>query len=778
MIGASAMLSKTSQLDKDFSDNDEPSLQSADPNERKLARRLRTQSRAEASQKPEAEDHGEAVKESLTEKQIIASEELLEKLIEEGNEVISNVRVANDARELERRIKSSEIRKQFLDSLDKNARLCKDQYDLINDQWMSILRSNDPLVIHEEMEWQRKKGEMVLAQKDAIIEDLKLELERIDREYFDDQAKQKDDIRLLIERIENQMSSMENYYTQELDLIKKMMKVDSDTLVESFRSKWDALYKQQEEEDDIGNERREKIMKEYEDQLEQVMRRHEEEYRAQKIGLEKECQAMEQQLEKTKAHCQLNTEKLTYNYTILKNREEENAIIKTQQKRKINRLQALLGDLRKNYADLQEKSKAETEKLSSDILKTHNKIVDMEDKLAQFSQVNEKKYFDVWDMNMETANNLVKKILEADESIHESILGILWDPPQNDLPRKEDLPSYRAAINYIQKKKQEDMDRYNICPYDKANKSPLEEKLEREVIHNILKKITKTSRFLVEDKLKKLISDFSDEEKTIISLDSIFDALSIASPQEMNVLVDVFMPYTFCSICIAAGNASSENLTKCSTPSDTCAKTCEGCKDEKIQKLIDSIKEEVEVNRQNMKISEGRSSSLDRSRSEVLGMEEYESKSESLSSRRSVTRKYTCDRGHVLDVHAAHVTKALKEVVKKLSIAEQKETLSLEERVKEKKYTISRNVSPEDVNYFWSCYQDIFGPHKEKLWDAILVGLNKYYEVLRERHKLCNEIDSLEKHNSELQRLLESHTKSIDDGLSALQIKSAKYSKC
>lgn len=47
------MLSKSaSHLDvKDFSDNDEPSVLSSDPYERKLARRLRIQRRAEALQK-------------------------------------------------------------------------------------------------------------------------------------------------------------------------------------------------------------------------------------------------------------------------------------------------------------------------------------------------------------------------------------------------------------------------------------------------------------------------------------------------------------------------------------------------------------------------------------------------------------------------------------------------------------------------------------------------------------------------------------------------------
>lgn len=42
---------KSSLVDKDFGDNAEPSVLSEDPNERKLARRLRMQRRIEALQK-------------------------------------------------------------------------------------------------------------------------------------------------------------------------------------------------------------------------------------------------------------------------------------------------------------------------------------------------------------------------------------------------------------------------------------------------------------------------------------------------------------------------------------------------------------------------------------------------------------------------------------------------------------------------------------------------------------------------------------------------------
>lgn len=130
---------------------------------------------------------------------------------------------------------------------------------------------------------------------------------------------------------------MENVYDREVDLIKSTLRTERNDLINSFKKRWDALYKQQEDEDAEGNEKRSKIMKDYEEEMEKVMTDHDEEFRAQKIQYENECQLLEQQVEKTKAMCLMNAEKLSYNLTVLKSREEESTVIKNQQKRKINK---------------------------------------------------------------------------------------------------------------------------------------------------------------------------------------------------------------------------------------------------------------------------------------------------------------------------------------------------------------------------------------------------------------------------------------------------------
>jgi hypothetical protein len=59
----------------------------------------------------------------------------------------------------------------------------------------------------------------LIAQKDKLIKELREELKLADDMFIKDQGKQKEDLWLLAERIENQLKVMRNVYKNELQLI-------------------------------------------------------------------------------------------------------------------------------------------------------------------------------------------------------------------------------------------------------------------------------------------------------------------------------------------------------------------------------------------------------------------------------------------------------------------------------------------------------------------------------------------------------------------------------
>lgn len=131
---------------------------------------------------------------------------------------------------------------------------------------------------------------------------------------------------------------MTKAYRRELLLINDVMESERKMLLENFSEKWEALYKKLRENSLAGLDRRKEIMLEYEEEIKKVMIEHQEEFRAQKISFELEIQKLQQEVQSTKALCFMNIEKLDYSYAVLKRREDENAIVKNQQKRRINKL--------------------------------------------------------------------------------------------------------------------------------------------------------------------------------------------------------------------------------------------------------------------------------------------------------------------------------------------------------------------------------------------------------------------------------------------------------
>ena len=131
---------------------------------------------------------------------------------------------------------------------------------------------------------------------------------------------------------------MTKAYRRELSLINDAIDSEYKMLLENLSEKWEALYKKLQEDSLAGLGKRKEIMQEYEEEMKKVMIEHQEEFRAQKISFELEIQKLEQEVENTKALCFMNVERLDYNYAVLKRREDENVIVKNQQKRKINKL--------------------------------------------------------------------------------------------------------------------------------------------------------------------------------------------------------------------------------------------------------------------------------------------------------------------------------------------------------------------------------------------------------------------------------------------------------
>lgn len=104
-----------------------------------------------------------------------------------------------------------EKREELLKVIEEEGQRCMEKYCEITEKWPDILVLKHPLDIHDELEKQNAKCLEVLRKKDALIAELKQELEDADLQYVEDVKKQNEDIDLLIERMENQVGLFFRY---------------------------------------------------------------------------------------------------------------------------------------------------------------------------------------------------------------------------------------------------------------------------------------------------------------------------------------------------------------------------------------------------------------------------------------------------------------------------------------------------------------------------------------------------------------------------------------
>lgn len=88
-------------------------------------------------------------------KQIETSEKEISSYTEEGSQLVTNVIIANDNRENNRRCTDKRERNSRLKAVELESQIATEKFTKISNQWPIILKKNDALEIHEQSELQK-----------------------------------------------------------------------------------------------------------------------------------------------------------------------------------------------------------------------------------------------------------------------------------------------------------------------------------------------------------------------------------------------------------------------------------------------------------------------------------------------------------------------------------------------------------------------------------------------------------------------------------------------
>ncbi|XP_010381332.1 dynein regulatory complex protein 1 [Rhinopithecus roxellana] len=697
-----------------------PSVHSDNPQERIQARRLRIAARLEARRREALGEYLDGKKESEEDqsksyKQKEESRLKLAKLLLCGTELVTNIQVAIDTREIHRRVEEEEIKRQRIEKLENEVKTSQDKFDEITSKWEEGKQKRIPQELWEMLNTQQLHCAGLLEDKNKLISELQQELKTKDDQYVKDLKKQSDDICLLLERMEQQVKSVMKAFREELYHIEKAFEVERQELLASNKKKWErALQAHNAKELEYLTNRMKKV-EDYEKQLNRQRIRDCEEYNTIKIKLEQDVQILEQQLQQRKAIYQLNQEKLEYNLQVLKKRDEESTVIKSQQKRKINRLRDTLNNLRSKYAKQIKQFQEENQSLTLDYQSLVLQFKELQKAMRHFALIDDKKFREIWLMNEEEAKDLIARAFDVDRIIHTHHLGLPWTAPDfwflknvgpiSQQPQKSATQIVEEMLMHTEEEEAEE------AASEPESYLDLPKQISEKTTKRILMLLCDESGFLVESKLLSLLLPLEQNECYLLRLDAIFSALGIESEDDLYKLVNFFLKYR------AHRLSSSLQIKSCSQASM-----------EKASMEETSTGSELELAEQ----------------TEMEGEKE-----ESLVEGEKEEEEETPPSPWV--IHPNDVVKILEAFVMGLK----------KPRDSRAPPRVQKNVrnNSKDSEY-WQALTTVIPSSKQNLWDALYTALEKYHIVLTQRAKLLQENSSLEQQNTELQVLLQQYLNS------------------
>lgn len=370
----------------------------------------------------------------------------LSDLLNDGHELINNVKVANERREVQRRGNEENQRQRLLADLQIESTEATSKLNAIHSLWSQLDEVKDPKTLFDGLQFQEKRIRQLMQQKDKMIAELQEALNVASERYDSDQMKQEADIQCLIERIDEQIEVMKSTYGEHLELLHESIDGERVTFKQYHSGKWQELHDERIECEEQRLQDAHSAQQTYDGALVALQRQHEELNRETRIKLDRDNDLLMCKVQSMKAETILKTEQLNYNHHVLQKRAEENVTVCNQQKVRLMKLRTCMAALQKEVAAVKRFRGSEIDRITRELKHLYMNCMELEQKTAIFAECNDRKFHNVWDMHEHDAMEKVDNISRVDQLVHEQHLGEEdWTDLRAKLMRKHDLRSLQMA---------------------------------------------------------------------------------------------------------------------------------------------------------------------------------------------------------------------------------------------------------------------------------------------------------------------------------------------
>ncbi|GMH61183.1 hypothetical protein TrRE_jg1767 [Triparma retinervis] len=511
----------------------------ADKEERQRIRRARVEARSQSSQEQTATKMRNAnsrEEESRGQQQIANSLSHLDKKKSSGITSVTDIRVAADFRENQRRINEELLRQDRLQRLQEEAVRSGKQNAAVEMKWAELLDQNMPQELHKEILHQKSACADIISSKDGLIREFQQQLKSKDEEYVKALKQQADDIEEMLTRMRLEFKELQEEYEVELEAIEAAFLSERDSLLNSNKGSIDSLFEKRRANEQAFMQAKQQREEKYQQEISDLLVKDTEEYNKLKIKLETDIQTLEQQLEEMRATYQLNTEKLEYNYRVLTERDNENTSTLQKQKKKLTKIKDDLSKIVSKYHKDDARDRKKNEDLSEEYRRITKQYKDLQSKFRHFELADNKKFEAVWSMHEEEVDQYVEQALKADKIINEQLLGWTWRSPDLEIVRN---PLLMGA--------DEDGDgQYTLLELS-AQKQKLSDEEEAKKVHvpadkirSIVSLVAAEAGFVLDKSVRAAIDSLPPADANLAQAQALLQALGVESEADVAALSKYF----------------------------------------------------------------------------------------------------------------------------------------------------------------------------------------------------------------------------------------------